>query len=77
VVLFCGEFSLPGDQKKKRLAYPTKGFLRLKKKNRHISRKKKLEVARFKQCVPLGRQIYAGFQKKITSPPGQSPFIAN
>jgi hypothetical protein len=63
--------------KKNRLAYPTKGFLRLKKRIAISREKKKLEVARFRQCVPLGRQIYAGFQKEITSPPGQSPFIAN
>jgi hypothetical protein len=39
--------------------------------NRHISRKKKLKVARFGECVPLGRQNWAGFQKRSTSPPGQ------
>jgi hypothetical protein len=51
--VFCGEFSAPGD-KKKGLAYPTNGFLRIKKFA--ISIKKKLEVARFRQYVPLGRQ---------------------
>jgi hypothetical protein len=39
--------------------------------------KKKLKVARFKQCVPLGHQNYIGFQKRSISPLGQSPFIAN
>jgi hypothetical protein len=28
-------------------------------------KKKKLEVARFRQCVPLGRQNQAGFQKNL------------
>jgi hypothetical protein len=67
---FCGEFSPPGD-KKKGLANPTNGFLRIFLKIRHISRKKKLKVARFRQCVPLGRQIEAVFQKRCTNPPGQ------
>jgi hypothetical protein len=48
-----------------------------KKIIRHILSKKNLEVARFRQCVPVGRQNWAGFQKRSTSPPGQSPFTAN
>jgi hypothetical protein len=52
---FCGEFSPPGD-KKKGLANPTKGFLRIFVQNSPYLEKKKLEVARFRQCVPLGRQ---------------------
>jgi hypothetical protein len=43
----------------------------------YLDKKKHLEVARFRQCVPVGRQNYAGFQKRSTSPPGQSPFTAN
>jgi hypothetical protein len=52
--VFCGEFSPPGDRKKG-LANPTNGFLRIFLKN-SPSRLKKLEVARFRQCVPLCRQ---------------------
>jgi hypothetical protein len=59
-VFFHDEFSpLDNNNKKKekkKLANPTKGFLRIFLKNCHVSRKKKLEVARFRQCVPLGRQ---------------------
>jgi hypothetical protein len=51
---------LPGSvffgERKKGLANPTKGFLRLKKTIRHILILKNLEVARFRQCVPAGRQ---------------------
>jgi hypothetical protein len=42
--------------KKKRLANPTKGFLEMKKRNRHILTQKKSEIATFRQCVPVGRQ---------------------
>jgi hypothetical protein len=63
--------------KKKGLANPTNGFLRISLKNSPYLEKKKLEVARFRQCVSLGRQNQAGFQKRSTSSPGQSPFIAN
>jgi hypothetical protein len=44
--------------KKKGLANPRKGFLRIKKKKIATSRgkKKQLEVARFRQCVALDRQ---------------------
>jgi hypothetical protein len=59
------------------LANPTKGFLRFKKKNSPYLDKKNLEVARFRQGDPVGRQNYAGFQKRSTSPPGQSPFTSN
>jgi hypothetical protein len=38
-VFYFGEFSQPGD-KKKRLANITKGFLRFKKRTRHILTKK-------------------------------------
>jgi hypothetical protein len=65
--LFFGEFSALGD-KEKGLANPTKGFLRIQKKNRHIWRKKRLEVARFRQCVPLGCKNYAGSQKNLPVP---------
>jgi len=53
--LFCGKFSPLGDQKK-RLTNPMKGFFRIFKKSSPYLEKKKLEVARFKQCVPLGHQ---------------------
>jgi hypothetical protein len=49
-VFFWATFQ-PSDPKKW-LVNPTKGFLRLKKIA--ISWPKNLEVARFKQCVPLG-----------------------
>jgi len=56
-LFFCGEFSPPGDPKKEGLANPIKGFFENLKKQIAISReKKRLEVARFRQCVPLGRQ---------------------
>jgi hypothetical protein len=57
-VLFCGEFSPPGDKK-------NKGSWRIQQRNflrdfflkfAIFRGKKKLEVARFRQCVPLGRQ---------------------
>jgi hypothetical protein len=51
---FFVEFEQAGD--KKGLANPTKGFLRIFFKNRHILTKKNLEVARFRQCGPVGRQ---------------------
>jgi len=56
VFFFGGEFSPPGDTKKKGWRIQQRDFLRIKKTFCHISRKKKLEVARFRQCVPLGRQ---------------------
>jgi hypothetical protein len=45
-------------EKKKTVANPTKGFWGIFKiLNRHIlRRKKKLEVAIFRKCVPVGRQ---------------------
>jgi hypothetical protein len=62
--LFFGEFFSTWRQKKKKkkgLANPTKGiFLRhFEKKNSPYldPKKKNLEVARFRQCVPVGRQI--------------------
>ncbi len=74
---FGGEFSPPADKKKK-AGVSNKWIFEIKKKNSpYLEEKKKLEVARFRQCLPLGRQNYAGFQKKFTSPPGQSPLIAN
>jgi len=42
--------------KKRGLANPTKGFLKIKKKNSPYHEEKKLEVDKFKQCVPLGCQ---------------------
>jgi hypothetical protein len=54
-VFFRGEFLPPGD-KTKGLANPTKGFLRIFKKHSPYLEEKKLEVARFSQCDPLGRQ---------------------
>jgi hypothetical protein len=55
--LFCGEFSPPGDQKKKKTGESNRGILENFLKKFAISREKKeLEVARFRQCVPLGRQ---------------------
>jgi hypothetical protein len=52
-------------RQKKGLANPTKGFLRFKKKNSPHLEEKKLEVARFRKCVPLGCQNYAGSQKNL------------
>jgi len=54
-VSFFGEFSQPGD-KSKGLANPTKGFLRFEENNSPYLDQKNLEVARFRQCVPVGRQ---------------------
>jgi hypothetical protein len=54
-IFFCGEFSPPGD-KKTGLANPTKGFLRIVFKNSPYLKEKKLEVSRFRQYVPVGRQ---------------------
>jgi hypothetical protein len=54
VFFLFGEFSQPGNQKNG-LANPTKGFLRFFKKSPYLG-KKNLEVARFRQCVPIGRQ---------------------
>jgi hypothetical protein len=52
---FCGEFS-PLRNKQKGLKNLTKEILRVSFLNRHILRKKKIEVARFRQCVTAGRQ---------------------
>jgi len=41
--------------KKKGLANPTKGFLRFLKKHSPYLDQKNLEVARFRQCFPVGR----------------------
>jgi hypothetical protein len=54
-LFFFGEFLQPGD-KKKGLVNPTNGFLRFLKKKPPYLDKKNLEVARFGQCVPVGRQ---------------------
>jgi hypothetical protein len=72
-----GEFPQPGHKKKRGRGIQQRDFWDLKKIIRHILSKKNLEVARFRQCVPVGRQNWAGFQKRSTSPPGQSPFTAN
>jgi hypothetical protein len=64
-VFFCGEFSPPGDPKKKGLANPTKGFLRIKKTIRHILRKKKLKVARFTQLCSIRSPELGRIPKKI------------
>jgi len=54
---FCGKFSSPGDEKKKGgWRIQQRNFWEFSKKLRHISRKKKLEVARFRQGVPWDRQ---------------------
>jgi len=50
-----GKFLQPGD-KKKGLANPIKGFLRFKRKKTPYLDQKNLEVAIFRQCVPVGRQ---------------------
>jgi hypothetical protein len=55
VFFFFGEFSQPGDQKKG-LANPTKGFFRFLKNKSPYLDQKHLEVARFRQCVSVGRQ---------------------
>jgi len=54
VFFYFGEFSQPGN-KKKGLGNPTKGFLRFFKKSPYLD-EKNLEVARFRQCVHVGRQ---------------------
>jgi hypothetical protein len=61
----CDKFLSPGHTKKG-LVNSTKGFLRIKKKIA-ISREKKSW-----KLSELGR-----IPTKFTSPPGQSPFIAN
>jgi len=43
-VFFCGEFSPLGDKKKGGTANPTKGFFKIKKKIRHVMRKKKKKL---------------------------------
>jgi hypothetical protein len=72
---YLDEFSPLGD-KKKGLTNLTKGILEFVWKNGDILRKKK-QVARFRQCVIVGRQNWAGFPKKSNCPPRQSPFTAN
>jgi hypothetical protein len=57
--MFFGEFFSTWRQKKKGLANPTKGiFETFEKTNSPYlePKKKNLEVARFRQCVPVGRQ---------------------
>jgi len=56
VFLFSGEFSQPGEKKKGELANPTKGFLRFFFKKSPYLDQKNLEVARFRLCIPAGRQ---------------------
>ncbi len=59
VFLFFGEISHADENKKKNPGESNTGLLgNFLKENRHILRKKKLEVARFRQCVS-------------TCPPGQ------
>jgi hypothetical protein len=41
--------------KRKALANPTKGFLRFKRKNSPYHDQKNLDVASFRQCIPIGR----------------------
>jgi hypothetical protein len=53
-ILFFNEFSEPGD-KKKGLPNPTKGLLRILKKNRHTLRKKTQKSTDLDR-VPVGRQ---------------------
>jgi hypothetical protein len=55
-VFFFGEFSPPGDKNKRGAGESNKGISEnfLKK---YLEEEKELEVARFRQCVPLGRQI--------------------
>ncbi len=54
--LFFGEFSQPGEKKKRGLANPTKGFLRFFFFKSPYLDQNKLEVTRFKQCVLVGHQ---------------------
>jgi hypothetical protein len=54
-VFLCAEFSQTGD-KKKGLANETKGFLRIFFKTSPYLEKKRLEVVRYIQCVPVGRR---------------------
>jgi hypothetical protein len=55
MVFFCGEFS-PHGNKKNRAGKSNKGIFEKFKNNSPYLGEKKLEVARFRQCVPLGRQ---------------------
>jgi hypothetical protein len=54
MVFFCGKFSSLGDPKK-RVSESNKGIFEFFKKIHHISRKK-IEILKFRQCVPLSRQ---------------------
>jgi len=55
VLVFSTNFSQLGD-KEKELANPTKGFFGIFVKKSSYLEKKKLEIVRFRQCVPVGRQ---------------------
>jgi hypothetical protein len=54
-VFVFGKFLQPDDQKKG-LANPTKRFLKFVFKESPSLNQKNLEVARFRQCVPIGHQ---------------------
>jgi len=64
-------------QEKKGCRIQQRDFLEFLKRIRHILRKKKLEVVRFRQCVFSRSPEPGRIPKKSSSPPGQSPFIAN
>ncbi len=55
VFLIFSEFLQLGD-KQKGLANPTKGFFGIFFKKSSYLEKKNLEIVRFRQCVPVGRQ---------------------
>jgi hypothetical protein len=59
---------------KKKAGESNKGILKILKNNSPYLDQNQLEVARFRQCVPAGRQNQPGLQKRSTSPPRQSPF---
>jgi hypothetical protein len=63
VFVFSDEFLQPGDKKK--AGESNKGIFRISKTNSPYLDQNKLEAARFRQCVPVGRQNWAGFQKNL------------
>jgi hypothetical protein len=71
-----GKFFQFGD-KEKGLQIQQMDFWKKIKNICHILRKKKKKVARFRQCVLVGRKNNARFPKKSTCPPKQLPFTTN
>ncbi len=65
------------ETRKKCCRIQQRDFLEFFKRIRHILRKKKLEIVRFRQCVFSRSPEPGRIPKKSSSPPGQSPVIAN